>query len=167
MLLELLIALVIAAILSAILFGVGWGPPYREGTRGGLLAWFVILLLVVWAGGVWVTPFGPHLRGVAWIPFVITGVLVLLLLFTAVPRPWRLPRTRREAVEQAEIARQEEIIGASAFGCLFWLLMFALIVVLLSRYTLYRRPTPPHAAASLEQRNRVTAARPETMKITP
>src|SRR5688500_5247856 len=109
---ELLIALVIALILASILFGVGWEQPYREDAWGSLVAWFVILLLVVWVGGTWMTPFGPRLWDVAWLPFLITGILIFLLLLIAVPatRYWPRPRTRREAIEQAEMAREEEAV---------------------------------------------------------
>jgi hypothetical protein len=39
-----------------------------------MIAWFVILLLVVWVGGTWMAPFGPRLWDVAWLPFLIRGV---------------------------------------------------------------------------------------------
>jgi hypothetical protein len=150
---ELLVALVIALLLSSILFGIGWGQHYREGPWGGLVAWFIILLLMVWAGGIWMPPFGPRFKEVSWFPFVITGIFIILLLLIAVPRPWRRPRTRREAVAQAEMARQEEVVEASVFGCLFWLLIVLLIFALFSRYTIYQRPVPPPAASAFEHGN--------------
>jgi hypothetical protein len=156
---ELLVALVIALVLSSILFGVGWEQPYREDTWGGLIAWFIILLLVVWVGGTWMAPFGPRLWDVAWLPFLITGIFIFLLLLIAVPatRYWPRPRTRREAIEQAEMAREEEAVVIRAFGCLFWLLIGLLIIALLSRYTIYPRPVLPPAAASLEPGNDAVA----------
>lgn len=163
MLLELLLALVIALVLSLMLLGVGWEQPYREGAWGGLVAWFVILLLVIWVGGTWMAPFGPRLYEVAWLPFLLIGFFAFLLLLVAVPstRLWRRPRSRREAIEQADMVREEEAVVASAFGCLFWLLVGLLMLALLSRYTIYSRLVPPSPAASqLQQHDNAVAARP-------
>jgi hypothetical protein len=159
---ELMIALAIAVVLSSILFGVGWEQPYRKNAWGGIVVWFVILLLAVWVGGTWMTPFGPRLWDVAWFPFLIIGIFVFLLLLIAVPRTRysRPPRTRREAAEQVAMAREEETVVASAFGCFFWLLIGLLLIALLSRYTFYPRPVLPPTTSSLQQGIGAIAARP-------
>lgn len=54
---------------------------------------------------------------------------------------------------QAEMARQEEVVEASVFGYLFWLLIVLLIFALFSRYTIYQRPVPPPAASAFEHGN--------------
>lgn len=158
---ELLTALVIASVLTSILFGVGWGRHYREGPGWGLLAWSIIMFLAVWAGGIWMPAFGPRLREVTWLPFVTTGVFIILLLLlaTPMPSPWRRPRTRQEAVEQVEMARQKEVVEASIFGCSFWVLIVLLIAVLLSRYTIYLRPALLPTASALELGDGVLATR--------
>ena len=105
------------------------------------------------------SPFGPRLKDVAWVPFVIIGVLItLLLLFATLPdmRHWRRPRTRREAIEQVERLREGEILVVSAFGYMFWVLFAILIIALVSRYTFYLRPVLPPPTSSLEYNKRVT-----------
>jgi hypothetical protein len=160
---EWLIALVIALVLSSILFGIGWEQPYQEHAWGGVVAWFVILLLAVWAGGAWMTPFGPRLWDVAWLPFVIIGIVLFLLLLIAVPRTkyWPRPRSRRGLIKQVELVREEDVVVASAFSCLFWVLLGLLIIALFSRYMIYPRPVRLPTVSSLEQGHEVVAARAE------
>lgn len=93
------IALALAGILAAF---TGDRRTRRTGAWPLFLFLFFLLLMTTWAGGVWLTPFGPILWGACWPPFLAVAV-------TGIPRsgsPGRLmnafgisTRRIREAVE--------------------------------------------------------------------
>lgn len=78
----------------------------------------LVLFLFVWAGGVWVTPFGPEAGGIYWLPYVVVGLLAALVLAAATPPWWRpkagtdpraAPNTSQE--ELAERKRADWLLG--------------------------------------------------------
>jgi hypothetical protein len=126
---DFILAFIIAAIISAVLaFGLGWERPGRAGLWPSFLFIFFILLVVTWAGGVWVTPFGTPVWGVYWLPFVVVG-LILALVLLAISPP-RRPRTRREAVEQSRDERE----ASTVIGGFFWVMLLALGVAIVTHY---------------------------------
>ncbi len=132
--LDLIAAILIALIFSLILVGVfGWQRPGREGAGPALLFLFLLLLVVVWAGGVWLEPVGPIIWGIAWIPFIVIGFLATLMVLALIPP--RKPRTRREAMQQAEAQTTVEAGVDVAISVFFWLLVLLLIVAIIIRYT--------------------------------
>ncbi len=78
-----LFAALVAVLLTAI-FAAGFRI---RGPWANAAAFFTILLLATWAGGIWHTPFGPPLWGVYWLPFLIVGLIFALMLaaFNLVP----------------------------------------------------------------------------------
>jgi hypothetical protein len=121
---DLLFALVIGLLLTGL-----FNLLFRN--RGPWGLWWVFLIVVffaTWAGGVWVTPFGPIWFGVAWLPFLLIGFLVALLLAAATPT--QLPRTRSEAIAQAEA----ESAGAVALSVFFWVLLIGFIGSIIIAY---------------------------------
>ena len=132
--LDLIAAVLIALIFSMILVGVfGWQRPNREGTGPAMVFLFLLLLVVVWAGGIWMEPVGPIIWGIAWIPFLVIGFLAALVVLAVIPP--RRPRTRREAVQQAEAQEKTEAGVDAAISVFFWLLVVLLIVAIIVRYT--------------------------------
>lgn len=124
-LLDLLFVLVFALLLTAI-FGAGF---CRQRESGILLGFFIILFLAIWAGGIWIVPFGPYLWGVPWLTFLLMGLLMALLLSTFSTQGQR-PRTRAEAVAQAEEASAAVVF----FNVFFWILVIVLLVAIIARY---------------------------------
>jgi hypothetical protein len=129
---ELLIALVFGIILAALLTY----PLRREGPGpvGGLVFFFLLLFLAIWAGGRWLRPAGPPVYGVSWLGFLFVGILVALILAAAVP-------PRRPPVRPAEPAAETpsgEVgpAGAAAvtLGVFFYVALLALLVVLILGY---------------------------------
>jgi len=124
---DLLLALVVALVLSAI-----FSAAFR--IRGPWGIWWIFLLVIflaTWAGGVWLTPFGPTLFDVAWLPFLFVGLIFTLILAAVVP-PARPPRTYSEAV--AEVRAEEAAVAA--FSIFFWIMLISLIIVIVLGYVL-------------------------------
>ncbi|MBD3288791.1 hypothetical protein GF337_08320 [candidate division KSB1 bacterium] len=129
---EFLISFIIALIAAGILVTVvGWRRSDQEGVAGTIIFLFLILLFGIWAGGVWITPFGSQISGIYWAPFVIIGFLLVLVLVAIIPP--RRPRSREEAIEQAKAEKS----SAAIFGAFFWILILAFIVLIIVRYVWY------------------------------
>ena len=125
------VASFIAHIISVILGGAcGWERPDRPGIGSSIVFLFIILFLATWAGGVWITPFGPAAWGVFWLPFLVVGIIVAFLIVALVPSSRRRPRTRKEAAQQAE----EEREATSMIGGLFWFFIILLIIAIIAGY---------------------------------
>lgn len=155
-LIDLLFAFVIALVAAAIL-----APLIAGGTRsaaaGGVEAraafWpafmfvFLIVLAVTWAGGIWTAPFGPPLWGSYWLPFLIVGFVVALLIAAMIPRKRRRRRGRRAAGVAAspggpqgklaptgpERAEDEDEAGL-ILGIFFWAVIMVLALAILIGY---------------------------------
>ena len=124
---ELLLALAIAIILTLILVPMlGWRTSAGRRFSGAVLSIFGVIFLASWAAGVWVTPVGPMMTGVAVLPFLIMGVITALLVLTLAP-----PRTKTSAnfeeAAQREQAREEADLALSGF---FWLLFIGLAILI-------------------------------------
>ncbi len=125
---DVITALIIAFIIMLPFYFLG-----RTGPWEGWL-WFALLLfLFTWAGGAWVSPYGPTLWGAYWVPFLFFGLIFAVLIAAAVPS--RPPRNRREAIEQARAESDAETATAISLGIFFWLLMALLALALIFRYT--------------------------------
>jgi hypothetical protein len=120
-----LFALFAALILSAI-FAVGFR---KAGPWENIFSHFMLIFLISWAGGVWLSPVGPPLWSAYWLPFLLVGLVVALLL-AAVP----LGRKRESTVELVDVKREkkEEKAALLVMGTFFWIL--ALIATLFPRY---------------------------------
>ena len=119
---HLLFALVIALILAAV-FGAGirrhrWGAD--------LMFFFILLFLFTWAGGIWITPFGPYVWGVPFFSFFLVGLLFALLLAALIPGSARStdPRENIQAEREAAIA----------VDALFWVLIVGLLIAIIFAY---------------------------------
>jgi peptidoglycan/LPS O-acetylase OafA/YrhL len=102
---ELVFALAIALFLTIIftLF------MRRVKSKQRVLAFFSVVFLAAWAGGIWITPAGPTFLGIYWLSFLVIGLLFALLfeVITGLSRPRRLPEkdVKREAEEiQTELS---------------------------------------------------------------
>ncbi len=83
LLLAFFIALVLAGIFSA---GFGHRWPGYPAVWPSAFFFFLLLFVAVWAGGIWASPYGPMIGSVAWLPFLIVGVAIALLLAAVLPR---------------------------------------------------------------------------------
>jgi hypothetical protein len=123
-LLDLIAALIIGFLLVAL-----FSALFRNQVPwGSFWIFLLIVFLVTWAGGLWIGPFGPTLFDVAWLPFLLVGLFVTILLVATVPpRPTRTPMT----VEQARKTEAERaaMAGLTIF---FWIaLIFTIVAIVL------------------------------------
>ena len=125
---DLFVALVVGMIIVSIV-SLAFGT---KGPWGSLLWFFLVVSLFAWAGGVWLVPFGPMFWGIGWLPIIIMGFLVALILTAASPRT---PRWRK--------ASQEEVTSAAgtraAIDVIFWVVIICLLIFGLGHYTSYPR----------------------------
>lgn len=124
---HLLFAFFTALIVSAI-FALGFR---RTGPWASFFIFFMLIFLISWAGGVWLTPMGPPLWGAYWLSFLLVGLMGALLLAAA-----PLGRKRESTVELVDGKREkkEEKAALMLMGTFFWVLVLALITVLFFRY---------------------------------
>jgi hypothetical protein len=127
----LLFAFVFAALLAAVF---GWRHPARrdEDTAwGAAIFLFMLLFFVIWAGGVWIGPFGPMLWSGFWLPFLLVGAVISLVVLAVAdgrPRERRTPGPL-PGDDPAQAPRR-----AAIYGLAFWLLLLVLLAILVFGY---------------------------------
>jgi hypothetical protein len=119
MIVDFLLAVLIAALLTAIFAGFFRG--HRFGA--GLIMFFAVLLLATWAGGIWISPFGPLIRGVSWISFVLVGLLFALILTILLP-----------PLKPGPEAGKRPIAALAAMDWFFWVTMACFAAAIAARY---------------------------------
>jgi hypothetical protein len=131
-LVHLVVALLVALFLSLLLIPLRRprSAQAKTSTAVGVLFLFFILFLGTWAGGLWITPFGSPWLGVYWMPFVVAGLFVALLVAAtdqSSRRSYERKKTEPDHVEHAALA--------TAFGLLFWILIMALVIAIFAGYS--------------------------------
>lgn len=124
---EILVALFLA-------FVVLWVLIAYAGEGGGWGAWpvFLSFFFAILAGGLWLTPVGPPLVGVYWVPFLFVAIFIALFWAAAPPPPRR--KGHRTAQPSAHNLQDNPPTGPVGLGVLFWLLLAGLAMVALFRY---------------------------------
>lgn len=126
-----ILAAIIIAVLIAAIFYYGFNA---RGPWGSLWTFFLLLLLVVWAGSLWVRPVGLVFWGIAWVPLLFIG-LAFALLIAAIPTyDTRIEEEISEegALDETEIERRREADAAVAVSWVFWILVLTLIIVIVA-----------------------------------
>ncbi len=102
----------------------------RKGPWSRGLVFFLIVFLAAWAGGVWLLPFGPTLFGVTWLPFLIAGLFVALILAAALP-----PQMTEEPSEKKIVLeKRTDAVERKRFDAFFFLLIGALLIAVILGY---------------------------------
>jgi hypothetical protein len=121
-----LAALFIALMLSFIFTVIS---PSRTPWRG-IFLFFLIIFLSGWAGQLWITPFGPLIGGVSFLPLLIVGVIFSLLI--AIPPP----------ISSSKNANGSDEAPVFALGIFFWFLIIILLTSIIIGY--YKMPMIVH-----------------------
>ncbi|MBD3237984.1 MAG: hypothetical protein GF330_14895 [Candidatus Eisenbacteria bacterium] len=133
-LMDLVFAIIIGVVLSVVLVSmVGWRHPARGDAWPSAIFAFVTILLVAWAGAVWLAPVGPGPWYAHWWPALAVGVGLALLLLALAP-PTRRPPTTREAESDQPPAQTREVARVALFGAFFWALIVALAIAVVAAY---------------------------------
>jgi len=123
---DLILALIIGVVLTFV-FALGFR---RRGPWASILLFFLVIFLGSWAAGIWVGPLGPALWGVYWLPALMVGLVLALLLAAAFPAA--PPRPRRDEIELQRRATP----AAMAIDAFFVVLVVLLGVFILIGYIL-------------------------------
>jgi hypothetical protein len=105
---------------------VGRVPPSRSGTALPFVWLFVILLFTMWAGGAWIGPAGPLIFGVAWMPFLVVGLIVALIIAAATESV-----QRRDGTATTERDTSPRL---AAFSIITLVLLAALVIAVAAAY---------------------------------
>lgn len=129
--LEPFFALIFAFVLSG-LFAL---TTRRSLQRPGFIWLLLIVFLVIWAGGIWLKPFGPSVGGIPLLPFLLVGIVFVLILAVSTPR--LPPRGRNETIDMLERIEREKKLDQLTYIYLrvvFWVLFLLLIAAIIIYY---------------------------------
>lgn len=99
-------------------------------TWGNFFLFFAAVFVGSWVGGSWFSHLGPLWGKVIWLPFLIVGLVLAILLGTVFsPFP---PGTTVQLLESGETPPEKR--KKTVLGIYFWLLILALIFLTISRY---------------------------------
>jgi magnesium-transporting ATPase (P-type) len=114
---------ILIAFVIALIVALAFSPREKGATVAPLIVFFLVLFFAALAGGYWITPFGPMIWGIAWMPLVFI-VLIVAILFAA-PSPYERTRTKATEVQQSAT-------GLAAVGALTWIILFTLLIAILA-----------------------------------
>ncbi len=130
-LMQFMLSLLLAGIFTLFLMAVL--KQRAPGPLRGALFLFVLLFLSTWAFGAWFYPVGPVVFGVAWLGFVISGIL-LTMLFAALGTVSPQARSPRRQEMEPSHRDPQSVAVALAMGIFFYFAVAVLLVAVLVRY---------------------------------
>jgi K+-sensing histidine kinase KdpD len=123
--LDMLFALAIALLLTGL-----FAMLFRGMRMGnGLLFFLLILFLATWSGGLWIGPFGPTLLNVFWLPFLLVGLLISLLMVIFIT-----PVSPQQPLDETRMQTSPNAPAVIVIDALFWILILGLLVTLVVAY---------------------------------
>ncbi len=112
---------IVLTILAAIIIGVIFYYVFKTtGPWGSLWSFLLILILAGVAAEAWISPVGPVVWNVAWVPTLLVIITFALLLAAATP-----PRDRTTTSAGPNPSKEES--AAIAIGAFFWIFLLALL----------------------------------------
>jgi hypothetical protein len=97
-----------------------------SGPWGSFWAFFIIILLAIFAADIWISPVGPFYENIYWVPPIAAGLVIALLLAATTPSP----QTRSEMEAEKNMAKQEA--ASVAMGTFFWFLIIFMAAVIIA-----------------------------------
>src|SRR5690554_2810725 len=132
------IGVIIVALVISLLFFYALSA---RGPWGTLWTFFIIILLVVWASSLWITPIGFVYWGVAWIPLFFVGILVALLLSAMPPSGHHYYRGIKGDVVEDDVVERDvvkpkkgERETAKTISVLFWIFIAFMVIAIIAGY---------------------------------
>lgn len=129
-LIEFLFAIVFGILLTLIFRSLFKRPgPWSRG-----IVFFLVVFLAAWVGGIWIAPFGPTLFGGYWLPFLLAGLFMALVLAAVMPKSEK-PKPPKGIEEP--VAR-ENFVSAKRFDIFFYILLGGMLAAIVLGYVLPR-----------------------------
>lgn len=100
----------------------------RRGPWGSMWTFFLVLFLTLSTVSIYVAPIGPVYWGIAWIPIVVAGIIVTIMLIAAMPHPVR--KDAGEDKEADEVYAKPDF-PASPVGRFFWVLIIMFVIAII------------------------------------
>jgi hypothetical protein len=100
----------------------------KRGPWGSIWTFFLVLFLTLSTVSVYVAPIGPVYWGIAWIPIVVAGVIITILLIAAMPHPVR--RDSRGEKEEDDITSKPNF-PVTPVGRFFWALVILFVIAII------------------------------------
>jgi len=91
-----------------------------RGPWGNFWAFFLILFLAIWMADAWIMPVGPMLGEIFWVPPLVVGLLIALILAAATPKV-----NKDVHLEQQQPSGDDS--RAIALGVVFWMLVMIML----------------------------------------
>lgn len=102
----------------------------------GFLYFFMLLFFTIWAINVWVNTAEMHSRSIIWLPLLLVGLLVALLMCAMMPLLRKGDNVAQRTNAKKEATNQEEQRSvATLFGLFFWLLIIVAIAAIVAGYS--------------------------------
>ncbi|HTB06318.1 MAG TPA: hypothetical protein VK806_05135 [Bacteroidia bacterium] len=114
-----IVAAFLIALLISLIFSVGFK---HNGPWGTIWLFFVVIFLLLWAGQLWLIPFGPNISGTSWLSLLLLG---LIFAFALVAPSISKPNKQKDDVVAPVI---------TTIGTFFWCLIILLLLAIASGY---------------------------------
>lgn len=120
---QFVIGITYLVLLSALITTIFAVVIKKRGPWSSFWPFFTILFLVVFATEAWIGPIGPNFKEIYWLPPLVVGLAVALLLAAATPTG-----PRRPGIEGEPIPNPQPGFVLSSF---FWFLIVFLVVLVM------------------------------------
>ncbi|HER44136.1 MAG TPA: hypothetical protein ENO08_06720 [Candidatus Eisenbacteria bacterium] len=114
------------AILLTVIFAIWLG---RRGPWAKISVFFLVVFLASWAAGKYMDPIGPPIVGSYWLPFMLFGLVIALLM--AASMPFTTPSVRRNTRDESEEGVETQ---QAVFNAFFWILLILLLALIIAAY---------------------------------
>jgi hypothetical protein len=118
---------VLLTLISVAIFG-------KRGPWGAAWTFFLFLFLMLWAVSIFIRSVGPVYWGVAWLPILLVGITLSLLLSGLVPtaNDFRDDSIRDKNTSKIKHINEVDPPRSGRIGVGFWILIFVLIGVIMT-----------------------------------
>lgn len=126
---DILFIAVLTLVLVILLVPIAGYRTRRHGASIGvtMLFFFLILFPLIWVSSAWVTPYGPALFGVSWVPMLVAGLLLALLVAAVAPH-------HRQIASREEASGETATAAITLFGVVFFALLLLGLGVAIAAY---------------------------------
>lgn len=127
-----LLALLLVVLLTLFITGLFVFVLGARGPGGKIWTFFLVLFLVIWAADLWVTPYGPEVWGVTFVPLFVIGFIVALLIAAAQGAKRKSDKEiqKEDKDYQPENVNVQKMDESSALGAIFWVLLILLFIAI-------------------------------------